>query len=202
MSLNSNFKHDPKSVLDKYWDINSSQNAIGTRYKVNSMGIGFFDLKKYSDETLSLEDGTGKSGAIKAYYLESKYGETNKLILQDTADYFFTDTITGCQFAAYGNDKNRMMVSHANALDRDTAALQKAAYQADANQVNAKGTDHTVVYGQDDYRKTGLKADENPGNVVVTVIGWRKSDGWHFYARRRINDENSRRVLDAAAFEL
>ena len=198
MFVNARFRWNPKAILDAYWDINSSQNAMGTYYTINSMGIGYFELEEYGATTLRLLPGN----EIKAYYLASSYGEKKTLLLQDQADYFFTDTITGCQFAAYGNDRQRMTVVHSNYLNAPSANAQSMAYSQDATQVRLGRFDNTAIFGQRNYRKGGFRPGEDASNTVVTVIGWRKDDGWHFYARRRLNEHNNRRALDPAAFEL
>ncbi|MDI1479277.1 hypothetical protein [Polyangium sp. y55x31] len=200
--LNGQFKANPVQVLDQCWDINSSQNLLGTRYVLDQHSVGYFDLRRLNANTISLEPApTGFSALVsespvKAYYLCSTPNQRRNIILTNHADYFFTDTITGCQFAAYGINRHAVNVEHLNALNN---SLQ---YARRAIELRGIGAPLNVIYGATEYRGTGFRTGENVGNTVVTVVGWRRPDGWHFYARRRLNDHGNNRALDNASFEL
>lgn len=201
--LNARFKLDPEAFLSSYWDINSSQPQHGEGYGINANGIAYLDLSEYSPETVRVSKGStglfasiGGESAIKAYYLPSKVDNTKAMLLGNDCDYFFTDAITGCQFMAYGNDRHDLRVCHVNALN-----LGNQVYKNEADAVRSCNYPVTIIYGQQNYQ-AGLNTGENKSNVVATVIGWRKADGWHFYTRRRLNDENNRRVLDGSAYEI
>lgn len=202
--LNALFKRNPVEFLSSYWDINSSQPQHGEGYAINEKGIASLDLVAYSPETVRVAKGEtgmfssiGKEAPIKAYYLASEADNTKALLLGNECDYFFTDAITGCQFMAYGNNRNNIRTCHVNALNIGGMAI----YNAEAKAVRAANYPITIIYGQPNYQ-AGLNQGEDRGNVVVTVIGWRQGDGWHFYTRRRLNDPNHRRVLDDKAYEL
>jgi hypothetical protein len=202
--LNARFKLDPVAFLSSYWDINSSQPQHGEGYGIDGDGIAQLDLVAYSPETVRVaraETGffasIGKEAPIKAYYLASEVDKTKSLSLRSKADYFFTDAITGCQFMAYGNDRHNITTCHVNALNNGGMTV----YNAEAKGIREANFPITIIYGQPHYQ-AGLNQGEDKGNVVVTVIGWRRADGWHFYTRRRLNDPNHRRVLDGRAYEL
>lgn len=200
--LNARFQLDPVGFLSSFWDINSSNPQHGIGYGINADGIANLDLVSYSAETVRVEKGetgffSGRETPVKAYYLASEQDKTKSLLLGNKADFFFTDAITGCQFMAYGNSRNDIRTCHVNALNNGGMTV----YAREAKAVRACNYPISIIYGQPNYQ-AGLNAGEQKGNVLATVIGWRKSDGWHFYTRRRLNDPNHRRVLDDKAYEL
>ncbi len=203
---NKSFMADPLAFLnsDKVWDVNSTgvNGAQQPIYVLDGNGVGTFNLDPYSAHTISLKQHTPKIGRnkLKAYYLNASANSTQSMVLSNHADYFFTDTIQGCSFHAYGTSRNRLTVEHVNDLNHTTPS---ADYATAALRVQNLGNAITIIYDNATYRQ--LTNPEWDGtNVVVTVIGWRKTDGWHFYARRRLNgynDTGGRRSL-GPAFEL
>jgi hypothetical protein len=200
--LNQRFKLNPVDFLSSYWDINSSQPQYGVGYGIDLNGIAYLDLSHHSDETAAIKKADsgvlaflGNEAPIKAYYLPAHYDRTTTLQLGRDADYFFTDTITGCQFMAYGNNRHNITVCHVNALNRGNAA-----YDTEATEVRQANYPVEIIYGKRQYQ--GDLSPLDAPEVVVTVIGWRRADGWHFYQRRRVNRSNNRRVLGASALEL
>lgn len=217
--LNAKFMRDPVAFLDSndVWDINSTgiDGQFKPIYKLDSNNVGTFDLYRTSNTTVNLRDKSAVSfwatspsdfftePYINAYYLNSLLNKTNSMALSNHADYFFTDTITGCSFMAYGNDRHKIVAYHANAFEPAKALVPLATQEVNILNLPCPVK---IAYGSSKYRNYTPKANTNPKpeDVVLTIIGWRRSDGWHFYGRRRINGETStnRYVLDAASFEL
>jgi hypothetical protein len=217
MFLNTRFKYSPQTLLDSYAGITMCQTQAGTRYKIDPNGIGYFDLveekapKLASSVTggdgvpsLMLEDGSGVFNAIEAYYLVADCGQAKTMALGNQADYFFTDNFSGCQFTAYGNDRHNVTVCHSNYLplgagDANLTYLREAAHVRNHPTATVK-----IIYGQTKYRLAlgGFQPTEDRSAQVVTVIGWRKDDGWHFYAKRVLKDYRNWRQIDPKAIEL
>lgn len=199
--LNQRFKLNPVEFLSSYWDINSSQPQYGIGYGIDVNGIACLDLHEIAPETAAIKKAASgfsslvAEASIKAYYLPAQVDKTTSLQLGRDADYFFTDTITGCQFMAYGNNRHNLTVCHVNALNRGDAK-----YDEEAAEIKSAGYPVQIIYGKRQYQ-SGLAPLDAP-EVVVTVVGWRRADGWHFYQRRRVNRSNNRRVLGLAALEL
>ncbi|NYE63656.1 hypothetical protein FHW58_004887 [Duganella sp. 1224] len=200
--LNQRFKLNPVEFLSSYWDINSSQPQYGEGYGIDVNGIAHLDLRELAPETVEIKKAAsgllafiGNEAPVRAYYLPAHFDQTTSLQLGRDADYFFTDTITGCQFMAYGNNRHNLTVCHVNALERGNCA-----YDAEAAEVRTANYPVQIIYGKRQYQ--GDLSPLDAPEVVVTVIGWRRADGWHFYQRRRVNRSNHRRVLGAAAQEL
>ena len=206
--LNARFKLDPVAFLSSYWDINSSQPQHGEGYGIDPKGIAYLDLAEYSAHSVMVSKGVtgifasmGKEAPIKAYYLASSPNASRSMQLGSDCDYFFTDTITGCQFCVYGNNRHNVRVSHTNALNSGGAAV----YGPEAKAIRECNYPITAIYGPPNYR-AGLNAAEQKEDVTVTVIGWRRGDGWHFYTKRRFDDTrlgvSNHRALDNAAYEI
>jgi hypothetical protein len=127
----------------------------------------------------------------------------NKIVtmnLGSESNYFFTDTISGCQFMAYGNDRHNLAVSHSNALTIGGMTV----YSSQAKLIRSLHYPITIIYGPQNYR-AGLRQGEVEGGVTATIIGWRLGDGWHFYARRRYDSPTMQvihRPLDNKAHEI
>jgi len=213
--LNLLFMQNPVQFLSgNIWDINSTGiNGVGIpKYNLDQDGIGSFDLYRAGNpNTVILRDSSEygfiqqsftdffTERFIKAYYLNAVADKLKSLVLGDKADYFFTDTIQGCSFFVLGNNRHNAIAQHMNALYNPPLTLRNAE-QAVLN----SPTPLRISYGTPDYQQGGLNAGELGSSVVVTVFGWRRADGWHFYRRRRINNHAplQARALDAAPVEL
>jgi len=200
--LNARFMKDPFAFLDSddVWDINSTgvNGAFQPIYKLDQNSVGSFDLHRTANTTVNLRDKSAVSfwatsatdfftePYIKAYYLNSILNKTNSFSISSHADYFFTDTITGCSFMAFGNNRQNVVVSHANAFEPAKVTIPLATQE---QSIVSLPVATKIVYGATQYRTFTPKANTvvKPEDVIVTVIGWRRSDGWHFYARRRVN---------------
>lgn len=208
---NKKFMTNPVQFLSKddVWDINSTGlNGVGKpNYILNEYHIGSFDLESFGHNSMLLKNYASKNtkNAIKAYYLNAKANTSQKISIGSDADYFFTDTIQGCTFAAYGNTRRDMLVEHINHLNGT-----QQDYAKDETAIRSHKISVTIIYGAANYRVGGLKQLSNGKfergeDVIVTVFGMRKDNNWHFYARRRLNaynDQGGIRAIDDKAFEI
>jgi hypothetical protein len=128
------------------------------------------------------------SNAFDAYYLPYMNNTTKQMNLGTAADYFFTDKIDGCTFAAGTGQGQTPLVAHLNQQRPDGTIDQPA-------------LDNTVAHlfvGAPGYRQLSLPDYISPEEQLmktdptaaaakthVTVIGIRGSTGWSFYFQRR-----------------
>ncbi|MBN2124786.1 MAG: hypothetical protein JW821_10870 [Deltaproteobacteria bacterium] len=190
--LNRQFMRNPPDFLGRIWAIDVPNAAF---IQVDADGIGTFDLVINPRASLGTRSVILRpfrrnwhnwrllAHPIRAYYLPSVPNRSPTLRLGTRADYFFTDTIQGCMFAAYGDDRNHLTVMHANALN--IGGQEELTRQA--GEIRAGDHAYTMILDPATYRTA---PDEHPGDwqaemVTVTVVGWRRNDGWHFYHRRR-----------------
>lgn len=207
---NTEFKRDPVQFMSgDWWDINSTgiNGQFMANYTLDANSVGELDLFSRRANTLELRDYSRagffdrgwNENAIKAYYLNSRVDNSVEIQVLRHADYFFTDTLTGCTFIAYGNSRHGMVCQHVNSFTRGTVPLRQAEFG-----VRGRNYPVTIILNANDYRSGGLRHGEDGSNVVATVFGRRLADGWHFYARRRINSGGllGQRSLDGAVFEI
>jgi hypothetical protein len=189
--LNAAFKASPVNFLTAHLNIQSSNfaatRANGTpiyNYTLDPHNVGSFNIvpgARVGTTNLSQHDGSiFTESAIKAYYLNARTDQTEQIGIANRADYFFTDTITGCAFIAWGTSRAALTVCHINALN-----LGKTTYMKKALEVRALKPAFLIIYSYQDYQK-GVLAGEDPSMVVTTVCGKRLGDGWHFYTRSYI----------------
>ena len=188
--LNAEFKKSPLNFLTAHMNIQSSNyrasGVAGPIYSYKLLNnIGSFDLTPSAHRpgmtALTQHDGAWLTeAAIKAYYLNAAANQTLKIPLGKDAEYFFTDSITGCAFMAWGTSRQNLMVMHANALDKG-----KIDYMKQALALRAMRPPFLIIYTYQDYQK-GVLRDEDPAMVVTTLTGKRLADGWHFYTRSYI----------------
>lgn len=200
--LNQQFKLDPERFLSLRKSIDTAKTQHGSGYVIDAKGIVSLDMTAYSPSQVMVKQAAGgmlgtvfNEAPIKAYYLPSQVNQTKSMDLGDDCDFFFTDLITGCQFMAYGNSRHDLKVCHVNALDVGAAAYDQAAASVRGSRFPIE-----IIHGPSQYR-AGLSEVDGP-NSVVTVIGWRRADGWHFYARQCVNSPNNKYVIGTAATEL
>jgi len=112
-----------------------------------------------------------------AYYLAYRPNSTQSITLGDKADFFITDTMTGCSFGAMSGPNPK--VAHLN-------YTQGGDPMAMIDQVTTKG-EMTKVFGGKpsvELNKTDyINAHGHNGNV--TVVGVRRDGSWKFYYQRR-----------------
>lgn len=188
--LNAEFKRDPAAFLTAHINIQSSNyvamRATGPIYNYAlAGGVGSFDLQPSAHRPLMAnlvqhDGGWLSESAITAYYLNAKTNETVGMPIGAEADYFFTDSITGCAFIAFGANRHALTVMHINALNRG-----KIQYMKEVLAIRALRPAFLIVYTYQDYQQ-GVLRGENASMVVTTLCGKRLADGWHFYTRSYI----------------
>jgi len=60
--------------------------------------------------------------SFKAFYLGAAPNQDNRIALSNTHSLFLTADMSGCQFLAYGNNRNNLTVEHNNYLRGGVAA--------------------------------------------------------------------------------
>jgi hypothetical protein len=196
--LNQQFINDPERFLSGCKSIDTAKTQHGSGYAIDANGIASLDMVAYSPSQVMVKQADGRffsETPIRAYYLPSQVNQTMSMNLGSNSNFFFTDLITGCQFMAYGNNRHNLTVCHINALDEGAPAYERAAAGIRSHRFPIE-----IIHGPSQYR-AGLSAVDGP-NSVVTVVGWRRTDGWHFYARQCVNSPNNKFVVGTAATEL
>ena len=102
---------------DLRWDINSTgiNGAQLPIYTLDVNSVGEFDFKNIGDRSVRLQNYSDAAFFekslfekwVKAYYLNSRTDNTVTINIMRHADFFFTDTITGCSFLAEGLKSQR-----------------------------------------------------------------------------------------------
>lgn len=186
--LNLQFINNTQGFMDAQSGITSSQNLPGTRYSLDANSVGVFDLQMGNHNVPSLEPFNRSltsprlmANPIKAYYLVSHPNATRSIVISNHANFFFTDTLTGCLFSAYGASRFNLTVEHTNALTLGAANLQNHRTQIQ-NQHHAV----TLFFGPDEYRNhPSMPANADPMMMIATVVGKLTGNGWVFYGRVR-----------------
>ena len=104
MSMNDEFRKSPEEFLKKH-TVQSGGMIAGSGNKT----VGFTNKSGF----VFLEE---EAQGIKCYYLKTAKGMTNTSCLdraEKDASFFFTDSLTGCQFLAYGGSVNPI-IEHDN----------------------------------------------------------------------------------------
>jgi hypothetical protein len=128
------------------------------------------------------------SNAFQAYYLPYMNNTTKQMNLGNAANFFFTDKIDGCTFAAGTGQGQAPLVAHLNQQRADGTIDQPALDTTVAN----------VFAAAPGYRQLSLPDYISPEEQLmktdptaaaakthVTVIGIRNGTGWVFYFQRR-----------------
>ena len=113
-----------------------------------------------------------------AFYLAAAPNSDNSCALASTSTRFLTADLSGCQFLAYGPDCNNLTVEHNNYF-----AGGAVTYAARYNLVH--GAAHNVFMALRPSAVVTQQADEYYIIEGANIVGVRKPDGWHFYARTR-----------------
>lgn len=113
-----------------------------------------------------------------AFYLGAAPNQDNRIGLSNTNTLFLTADLSGCQFLAYGPDRNNLTVEHNNYF-----AVGGATYINRYNLV--RGANHNVFIALRPSTVVTQHADEYYIIEGANIVGVKKPDGWHFYARTR-----------------
>lgn len=113
-----------------------------------------------------------------AFFLGATPNQDNSVALSSKNSLFLTADMSGCQFLAYGPDRNNLTVEHNNYF-----AGGGATYLARYNHINGGG--HNIFMALRPSAIATQQADEYYIIEGANVVGVKKADGWHFYARTR-----------------
>lgn len=112
-----------------------------------------------------------------AFYLAALPNQDNNVALTNTSSLFLTADLSGCQFLAYGPDRNNLTVEHNNYIGGGvTYAGRYAAIQ---------GANHAVFMALRPSTVVTANADEYYIIEGANIVGQKRADGWHFFARKR-----------------
>jgi hypothetical protein len=110
---------------------------------------------------------------IDAYFLLANPNNLNVQALPNNVRFMFTNHLNGCQFLAYGPNRNNLTVEHNNWL-----AGPAANYPNRVNAIAAAG--HAYFFRV----RPGIDYNIMQG---ANVVGVRGGGGWQFYVRRNAN---------------
>lgn len=157
-------------------------------------GIYEFDLQRVSTSIVGANGGkvsgcelvpisarnkkaTGRTQAIRAYYLPFQPNQAFHHRLTDDVDYCFTPTLNGCTFVVGAGATP--MISHYNYVD-DPSSANPAIDQAKIDRhIGRRHQPGISTIKRADY-KVGPALDYR-----VTVVGFRENGAWHFHYQRR-----------------
>jgi hypothetical protein len=181
MSVTSEFEGSPLTWIMTHRFVTPAASYIGARGALPT-GNGSFRFE---------DAGAGGGGNLlkkatwgdlldyfNAFYLSAAPNQPNNAALSNDNTLFLTADLSGCQFMAYGPDRNNLTVEHNNYL-----AGGAAAYLARYNLIHGAG--HAVFVALRPSTVVTQQADEYYIIEGANIIGVRKADGWHFYARTR-----------------
>jgi hypothetical protein len=128
---------------------------------------------------------TDKSVYIPGYYVQPVANNINEYALptqQPGTYYMFTDAMNGCQFLAYGPDRQHVTVEHNNFIDDNDRYVERLQYITDQN--------YPYFY----HISAGLNNIPNGTyNFMqgVNIVGeYTVANGWYFSVRDRVDLEN------------
>lgn len=180
---NKRFFADPVAYIKTHQLLINPQ-AVGSQVlKAGKMNLDFVSIDPQNPAFIRMEDYDKRShskGAapIAAYFLPAVVDDTSTLDIDIdfNRSYMFTADLSGCLFAAYGNDASRITVEHVNV--RTANARVNIAARAQA----------IIAAGYGYYRILSPKAipQSNPQYVksydaTSSVVGIRTGAGWSFY---------------------
>jgi hypothetical protein len=143
-------------------------------------GIMAIDLVSVSPQGIILEDYTQRehkfgSQPVQAWYLPSAVDDTSTLGIDSQCHYLFTDALSGCLFAAYGENGPTLTVEHVNNISRAGKSLleTRAELILGANYPYCK-----ILSPCGDFHDPRVKT-YSPGQVS-NVVGVYKNGSWVF----------------------
>ena len=149
---------------------------------------GQFKLQAQGNHAAVVENSNSQSD-INGYYVHPVANNDNVYALptqQDETYYMLTDTMNGCQFIAYGPDRQHVTVEHNNYIGNPANyALRLAAIQAQNPayiwHISAAAADN-IVGGTYD-----------PAHGINLVGTYDQQNGWRFWVRERV-DQNQGQI--------
>lgn len=167
--MNTEFMANPAGFISNRWLMVPS--VIGLNNGAGTFGI--YPNGNHGAIVRPFVRNSYWSHPMRAYYLKPAPNAENSHVLPNDVSYMFTDTMNGCQFLAYGPDRNNVTVEHNNYFG-GTAAN----YVTRRNLIQGAG--HAF------YWEVRPNQEYNPLQGAV-VIGVRSGVGWQFYLRLNAN---------------
>ena len=177
--LNALFIANPTVFLKTHRIIVKLSNSRGqTKFQT---GVGSFDLVDAKTPGACFVEPYVDSffrhgNRIGAFMLWGRPNQPNDTLLSNAVNYMVTINLSGCQFMAYGPDRNNLTVEHNNYLGENDEYANR--YQQIQNQNNA------IFCALRPSFNVNVDPDEYFVENGAMVVGWKKDDGWHFYARK------------------
>lgn len=172
-SLTSQFLASPVTFMRSY--------AILIPAQVPAKG-GTFVFSPQGTSAAVLQVGTTGT-VIRGYYVKPVANNNNQYTLptqMGNAYYMFTDQMNGCQFIAYGPDRQHLTVEHNNFISNPAQyAVRLATIQA----TNPAYLFHMTSTGVDNIPGSTY----NPAHGVNIVGEYSTAGGWRFWVRDRVD---------------
>lgn len=122
-------------------------------------------------------------GAAMGYYLPWMPNSTKTMVIGDKADFFITDTMNGCTFAA--GTGTTVRVAHVNYNTFNAEGVRQEGLPIDQGHMDAE-VNRVMGVGAAVALRKAQYADLGGGFPNVTVIGVRQDGHWRFVYQRRI----------------
>lgn len=175
MSLTTDFLANYQAFMPTHAILIPAQIAAGNGgFQFNAQGV-------YAALLQTAQAGTN----IKGYYVHPVANNNNVFALptqQPNTYYMLTDALNGCQFIAYGPDRQHVTVEHNNFINNPaTYAVRLAQIQ----QQNYPYLFHITAGAINDI----THGSYNPQQGINIVAGYTTISGWQFWVRDRV-DQN------------
>ncbi|NEN97362.1 MAG: hypothetical protein F6K50_18070 [Moorea sp. SIO3I7] len=179
MLLTQEFLNDFKSFMGKYAILIPAQLPPKN---------GTFQFKEQGSHAALLQSASSGT-KIPGYYVHPIANNENKYILptQNQKPYYmFTDQMNGCQFIAYGPDRQHVTVEHNNFINDRTKYVVRL---KEIQNQNPAYLFHMSAGANDDI----VNSIYNSQHGVSIVAEYNSTNGWSFRVRDRV-DQNQGQV--------
>ena len=181
MSVTSEFEASPQTWIMTHRFVTPTASYVGAAGAL-ATGNGSFRFEDAGagggGNLLKIAKWTDLANYFNAFFLAAAPNQANSIALSNTNSLFLTADMSGCQFLAYGPDRNNLTVEHNNYF-----AGGAAAYTAQYNAIQGAG--HTIFIALRPSPAVTQQAGEYYIIEGANVVGIKKATGWHFYARTR-----------------
>jgi hypothetical protein len=181
MSVTSEFEASPQKWIMTHRFVTPTASYVGAPGAL-ATGNGSF---KFEDagaggggNLLRTAGWSDLANYFNAFFLSAQPNQDNSVALSNTNNLFLTADMSGCQFLAYGPDRNNLTVEHNNYFTGGGAT-----YLNRYNLVHGAGHNIFVALRP----SAGVTQAANEYYIIegANVVGVKKGDGWHFYSRTR-----------------
>lgn len=183
---NRRFRNDPLNFIRNYPLL-----PLSLESKIGTGDAGVVDVNIEPRENFYVVTPVKSSSILSnnfpAYYLRYKDLFEKRTTLAKEADYFFTESLSGCTVSC-GTGPNPLVI-HYNFKDSTTGAIDQPRINSDITA--SYGIKPHGVVRQSDYTNPGSPIGVNNGATVVGVRD-RKTGNWAFYYQ--VFDANDRVV--------